>query len=91
MATQTEVLKVLSTKEAAATPSSIATELRAGEATIVTYLNRLKKKGYVDGDSREGWPITDSGRKALEAGGAQPSMTDQADIRGDLRRVWGNP
>ena len=47
MATQTEVLKVLSTKEAAATPSSIATEVRAGEATIVTYLNRLKKKGYV--------------------------------------------
>ena len=44
----------------------------------------------MEGDSQEGWLITDAGRKALEVGGAHPSMTDQADIRDDLRRVWVN-
>jgi len=65
MANQTEVLMVLSTREEAASPKSIATELKAGEATIVTYLNRLKKKRYVDGGGQE-WYITDAGRKFLE-------------------------
>jgi hypothetical protein len=49
-----------------------------------------QEKDYVEGDSQEGWLITDAGRKALEVGGAHPSMTDQADIRDDLRRVWVN-
>ncbi|GAJ19570.1 unnamed protein product, partial [marine sediment metagenome] len=49
MANQNEVLRALSTKEEAAAPASLASELRAGEATVRTYLNRLKKRGYVDG------------------------------------------
>ncbi len=65
MANQTEALRILSTNEEATSPSSIAKELKAGEPTIVTYLNRLKKKGYVDGGGKE-WYITDSGRKFLE-------------------------
>jgi len=65
MATQTEVLTVLSTKEEATSPKSIATELKAGEGTMVTSLNRLKKKGFVDGGGQE-WYITDAGRKNLE-------------------------
>lgn len=66
MATQTEVLTVLSTKEEATSPKSIATELKAGEGTMVTSLNRLKKKGFVDGGGQE-WYITDAGRKNLES------------------------
>lgn len=65
MANQTEVLRVLLTREEAASPSSIASELRTGEGTIVTYLNRLKKKGFVDGGGKE-WYIRDAGRKFLE-------------------------
>jgi len=65
-------------------------ELKASREGTRKQLTRLKEKGYVEGDSQEGWLITDAGRKALEAGAAQPSMTDQADIRDDLRRVWVN-
>ena len=65
MANQNEVLRALSTKEEAASPVSLASELRAGEATVRTYLNRLKKKGYVDGGGSQ-WYITDAGREALE-------------------------
>lgn len=65
MATQNEVLRALSTKEEAAAPASLASELRAGEATVRTYLNRLKKRGYVDGGG-SAWFITDTGKAALE-------------------------
>jgi len=65
MANQNEVLRVLSTKEEAAAPASLAGELKAGEATVRTYLNRLKKKGYVDGGG-SAWYITDAGKAALE-------------------------
>lgn len=67
MANQSEVLKVLSTKEEATSPATIATELKSAQATIQTYLSRLKKKDYVEGGGQE-WFITDAGRKALERG-----------------------
>ncbi|GAI24904.1 unnamed protein product, partial [marine sediment metagenome] len=66
MANQTEILVLLSGKEDAASPNSIATETKTGEPTVITYLNRLKKKGYVDGGGKE-WYITDAGRKYLES------------------------
>ncbi|MBA7663611.1 hypothetical protein ES703_71656 [subsurface metagenome] len=65
MANQTEVLRALLTKEGAASPADLAGELRAGEATIRTYLNRLKKKGRVDGGG-SAWYITDAGKAALD-------------------------
>ena len=65
MANQNEVLRALSTKEEAASPASLSGELRADEATIRTYLNRLKKKGYVDGGGSQ-WYISDAGKVALE-------------------------
>ncbi|GAJ16824.1 unnamed protein product, partial [marine sediment metagenome] len=65
MANQNEVLKALSTKEEAVSPDLLASELRSARATIVTYLSRLKKKGYVDGGGSQ-WYITDTGRAALE-------------------------
>lgn len=71
MANQTEVLKALLTKEGAASPADLATELRAGEATIRTYLNRLKTKKRVDG-SGSAWFITDVGKAALDRGEESP-------------------
>jgi len=65
MANQTEVLEFLSKKEGAGNPTEIAKELQSAEATIVTYLSRLKKKGLVDGGGRD-WYITDPGKEALE-------------------------
>lgn len=71
MANQNEVLRALSTKEEAASPATIASELRSGEPTIVTYLNRLKKKGYVEGGGSQ-WYITDAGKTALAREVAAP-------------------
>lgn len=90
MASQNNVLGALNTKEAAVSTEDLAPELKASKEGTRKQLTRLKDKGYVDGDSQEGWLITDAGRKALEAGGAHPSMTGQADIIDDLRRVWVN-
>ena len=64
MANQNDILRALSTKEEAASPASLAAELRADEATVRTDLNRLKKKGYVDGGGSQ-WYINDAGREAL--------------------------
>jgi len=68
---QIEVLRALSSKEEGVGPSVLAAELRTGEANVRTYLNRLKKKGYVDG-AGSSWFINDAGRKALETGEAIP-------------------
>lgn len=65
MANQNDVLRALSTKEGAASPAELASELRAGEPTVRTYLNRLKTKKYVDGGA-SAWYITDAGKAALE-------------------------
>ena len=67
MANQSEVLKVLSKAEGPTSPATIAAELKSAQATVVTYLSRLKKKNYVEGGGQE-WFITDAGRKALERG-----------------------
>ena len=71
MANQNEVLRALLTKEEAAAPATLASELKADEATVRTYLNRLKKKGYVDGGGSQ-WYINDAGRAALESGYGAP-------------------
>ncbi len=40
-------------------------------------LTREKDKGHVDGNSQEGWLITEAGRQALEKGEIHPSMIDE--------------
>ncbi|KKK53009.1 hypothetical protein LCGC14_3099090, partial [marine sediment metagenome] len=75
MANQNDVLRAMSNKEEAASPTALAGELRAGEATIRTYLNRLKKKAYVDGGGSQ-WYITDAGRAALEREGGVPTTKE---------------
>ena len=84
MANQNEVLKVLAGKEGATSYTTIASELNSAQATIQTYLSRLKKKGHVEGGGQE-WFITDAGRKALERGEA-PSFC--ASVRGRVARSF---
>jgi len=74
MATIPELLEALNTKQAAASAVDLATELGASRQTTLTQLKREKDKGNVDGDSEEGWVITERGKKALGAGGIGPSM-----------------
>lgn len=66
MATQGDVLRALAEKEDAVKALDLVPEVKAGENTIRTWLNRLSKKGYVDGGGKEGWFITDEGRQALD-------------------------
>ncbi len=77
MANLTQVLEGLNTKEAAASTADLAGELKASTEGTRKQLTRLKERGYVDGDSKEGWLITDAGRKALEKGEVRPSMVDE--------------
>ena len=65
MANLNEVLEALSTKEQAIKPEDLAKELRASVEGTRKQLNRLKEKEFVEGDSKEGWYLTDTGRKFL--------------------------
>lgn len=77
MATITELLEALNTKEAAVPTADLATELKASKEGTLKQLTREKGKGNVEGSSQEGWLITDKGRKALEKGDIHPSMIDE--------------
>ncbi len=90
MASQNDVLEALNTNEVVTSTGDLAKELNASREGTRKQLTTLRKKGHVDGDSQRGRLLTDAGKRALQAGGTHPSMTNQADIRDDLRRVWGN-
>ncbi len=77
MANLTQVLEGLTTKEAAVATADLAGELKASTEGTRKQLTRLKERGYVDGDSKEGWLITETGRKALEKGEVRPSMVEE--------------
>ncbi len=77
MANLTQVLEGLNTKEAAVSTADLASDLKASTEGTRKQLARLKDKGYVEGDSQEGWLITEAGRKELEKGEIHPSMIDE--------------
>jgi len=77
MATITELLEALNTKEAAVSTADLATDLKASKEGTLKQLTREKDKGNVEGNSQEGWLITGAGRKALEKGEIHPSMIDE--------------
>ena len=77
MASITELLEELNIEAAAVSTADLASKLKASREGTLKQLNREKDKGYVDGNSQEGWLITESGRKALEKGGIHPSMIDE--------------
>ncbi|MBA7692343.1 hypothetical protein ES703_100910 [subsurface metagenome] len=77
MATIIELLEALNTKEAAVSTGDLASDLKASKEGTLKQLTREKEKGNVDGNSQEGWLITDAGRKALEGGDIRPSMLDE--------------
>ena len=77
MASMTQVLEAVNTKEASVSTADLAKELTASVEGTRKQLGRLKDKGYVEGNSQEGWLITDVGRKELEKGEVHPSMIDE--------------
>lgn len=77
MATLTELLEKLNTSEAAISTIDLATELKSTRQTTLKQLTRMKDKGHVDGNSEEGWVITDTGKNALAQGTIHPSMIEE--------------
>jgi len=71
MATESELLETLNTEQAAIGTSDLADKVKASVEGTRKQLKRLKDKGCVEGDSQEGWTITEGGKKTLERG---PSM-----------------
>lgn len=66
MATYNEILAALASEEAVITTADLAAKVSATQDTIRASCSQLKKKGYVDGSTKEGWLITSEGREALE-------------------------
>lgn len=89
MASQNDVLELLRTKEAATGTEELAKELKASREGTRKQLTRLKDKGYVDGDSQEGWFITDDGKKQLDRGGIRPSMVSEGVTERDVFEAIG--
>ena len=71
-----QLLEALNTKGAAVSLAELAKELGASNETTLKQLKREKDKGTVDGNVKEGWLITDEGRKALETE-IHPTMIDE--------------
>ncbi|MBA7665146.1 hypothetical protein ES703_73213 [subsurface metagenome] len=77
MATIIELLAVLGTKEEAISTADLAKSLHASREGTLKQLTREKGKGNVDGNSQEGWLITEQGRSQLEKGEIHPTMLDE--------------
>lgn len=77
MANLTEVLEVLSTRGESIKTDDLAKELRASVEGTRKQLTRLKQREFVEGDSKEGWYITDTGKAELEKGRVHPTMLDE--------------
>jgi len=77
MANIAELLEQLNTEEAAILTGDLAGKIRATKEGTLKQLNREKDKGHVEGNSQEGWLITEAGREALEKGEIHPSMLDE--------------
>jgi len=77
MANITELLGALNTKGESVSTADLAKELKASSEGTLKQLTREKGKGTVEGNSQEGWLITDTGTKALEKGDIHPSMLDE--------------
>ena len=77
MATISELLEALNSKEVAVSTADLASEIKTSKEGILKQLTREKEKGHVEGNSKEGWLIADAGRAALEKGDIHPSMIDE--------------
>jgi len=77
MASTIELLAALNNKEEAVSTADLAKGLHASKEGTLKQLTREKDKGNVDGNSQEGWLITEAGRKALGRGEVPPTMLEE--------------
>ena len=77
MASTIELLAALNNKEEAVSTADLAKELHASKEGTLKQLTREKEKGNVEGNSQEGWLITEAGRKAMGRGEVPPTMIEE--------------
>jgi len=77
MATIQKILEALSTQEEAVSMTALAKQLKASKEGTLKQLTREKEKGNVEGNSEEGWLITEAGKALVARGVFQASMIDE--------------
>jgi len=77
MSVQNDILEILNQRGQPVKTSELVEALKKPGATIRGETTRLKQKGYIEGDSLEGWVITDAIKEQLEKGELHPSMLDE--------------
>ena len=77
MASILELLEALNTKGAAVSTTDLAKELQSSNEGVLKQLTREKDKGNVEGDSQDGWLISEKGRIQLEKGEIRPTMLEE--------------
>lgn len=84
---QQMVLEAINEAEAPISAEELAKELNVKQANIRFHTFRLKQKGLISGESKEGWKVTDKGRGAVERGEEIPVTTEDvgADNESKLR------
>jgi len=66
MGTINDALKALAGEQELISTADLAKKSGSTEDTLRKQLSTLKTRGYVDGNSKEGWIITPAGRESLE-------------------------
>lgn len=77
MSVQNDILEVLNQRGQPVKTSELAEVLKKPTSTIRGETTRLKQKGYIEGDSLDGWVIADTGKVQFEKGAIHPSMMDE--------------
>ncbi|GAI20363.1 unnamed protein product, partial [marine sediment metagenome] len=73
MSVQKDILELLSQRDQPVKTSELAEALKKSTSTIRGETTRLKQKGYIEGDSQEGWVIADTAKEKLEKGEIRPT------------------
>jgi len=66
MASMNDALKALFDERELMATADLAKKISSTEDTLRSQLSKLKTKGFVDGNSKDGWIITSEGRDAVE-------------------------
>ncbi|MBA7600682.1 hypothetical protein ES703_07741 [subsurface metagenome] len=77
MSVQNDILEVLNQRDQPVKTSELVKVLKKPSSTIRGETTRLKQKGYIEGDSQEGWVIADTGKVQFEKGDIHPTMIDE--------------
>ncbi|MBA7605571.1 hypothetical protein ES703_12704 [subsurface metagenome] len=77
MTVQNNILEYLNQRDQPVKTSELVEALKKPGSTIRGETTRLKQKGYIEGDSLEGWVIADTGKTQWEKGDLHRTMIEE--------------